>query len=140
MKTTKEYSDKKMAQFLCKTGMYTGYTVHDGTYWLTPAKSWWENEEIPLSLANRDYSIQCQVNKIDPKFCKKIYNIATITKDYISEYIYWEEFLNELKKILPGKAKEILDYIDEVYRNDNNYGHCLPPTRDLMLDLYNFLK
>lgn len=140
MKTTKEYSDKKMAKFLCKTGMYTGYTVHDGTYWLTPAKSWWENEEIPLSLANRDYSIQCQLNKIDPKFCKKIYNIAIVAKDYIADYIYWEDFFNKLKKLFPSKAQEIFLFIDDVYKNDNNYGHCLPPTRDLMLELYKYLK
>lgn len=132
----------KEAKALVKTGLFTGYEVEyttdlDGNpyviVWLTPRKSFWENEACTLACARESWQKQAHLNKLNPKFCNRLYKLAVTLKAYLNEDIYWEELENYLAKNFPQLVEDIFQYVFIEFEEDSEMNNIImPSTRDLM--------
>lgn len=137
-KINKGMQELKQAKALVKTGLYKDYEYEDytGTYVLIPVKSFHDNEAVPLVYANEEWKMQAFLNKLDPKFCHKLYQLAIRSKQFIDVDKYWEPFDKWLHERYQNKlANDIFWYINDNYRKLEGYFTYLPSTRALMYRL-----
>lgn len=137
-KINHEMQELKQVKALVKTGLFKGYEYEDylGTYVLIPAKSFYDDETVSLAYAQETWKMQSFLNKLEPKFCHKLYQLALRSKQFIDSDEYWEPFDKWLHERYQNKlANDIFWYINDNYRELEGYFTYLPSTRALMYRL-----